>query len=107
VENASELGWAGYADLQSLVFRATLSIERCFAPARVYVAELGASSELPMSYPHYHWHVVPVPETDDRARPARVFSWSEGVIAYSAAELRRLALELRAAFPESTGKWAP
>jgi hypothetical protein len=60
-----------------------------------------------MSYPHYHWHVVPVPETDDRARPARVFSWSEGVIAYSAAELRRLALELRAAFPESTGKWAP
>jgi len=99
VERLSELSWELYADVQRLCFEAARAVDRRLAPARVFTASLGAAVELPMTYSHFHMHVIPVFETDERARPARVLSWSEGVVVYDDVEALRLAEELRAAWP--------
>jgi diadenosine tetraphosphate (Ap4A) HIT family hydrolase len=98
VERASELGWAMYSELQRLVFDATCVADVRFKPARVFTATLGAAVELPQTYAHYHVHVIPVHETDERARPARVLSWSEGVVVYDDLEAERICAELREAW---------
>jgi diadenosine tetraphosphate (Ap4A) HIT family hydrolase len=99
VERASALDWTVYADLQRLVFDATCVIDACLKPARVFTATLGAAVELPQTYSHYHVHVIPVYETDERARPARVLSWSEGVVVYDDAEAEGICAELSRAWP--------
>jgi diadenosine tetraphosphate (Ap4A) HIT family hydrolase len=98
VERAAELSWPVYSDLQQLVWRATRVLEAELAPERVYTASLGASRSLPMSFPHFHSHVVPVYEHGEAARPARVFSWSSGVVCYEGDEARRLSARLRGAW---------
>jgi len=98
VERASELDWAVYSDLQRLTFDAICVIDACFEPARVFTATLGAAVELPQTYSHYHVHVIPVYETDERARPARVLSWSEGVVVYDELEAERICRDLREAW---------
>lgn len=82
VERISDLTWEVFSDVQRLAFEAARAADACFEPARVFTATLGAAVELPMTYSHYHVHVIPVSETDERARPARVLSWSEGVVIY-------------------------
>jgi len=99
VERASSLDWSSYADLQRLVFDATRLIDAHFKPARVFTATLGAAVELPQTYSHYHVHVIPVYETDERARPARVLSWSEGVVVYEDSEAAAICRELSQAWP--------
>jgi diadenosine tetraphosphate (Ap4A) HIT family hydrolase len=99
VEETTKLGWPTYAELQRLAYDAGIAIERTLAPARTFVAVLGASAQLPMSFPHFHIHVLPVYETGDGARPAHVFSWSAGVLVYEDDEARELAARLRAAWP--------
>jgi diadenosine tetraphosphate (Ap4A) HIT family hydrolase len=96
VERMSELEWPVYADRQRLGWEATRTIEEVLKPARIYTAALGASAKIPTSFPHFHFHVVPIYETDERARPAHVFSWSSGVIRYGPEEARRLSNRLRA-----------
>ncbi len=100
IEETTALGWPMYAELQRLAYEASAAIERVLAPARTFVAVLGASEQLPMSFPHFHIHVLPVFERDERARPAHVFSWSSGVLVYEDDEARALAARLRAAWPE-------
>lgn len=102
VERASALDWAIYADLSRLVFDATRVIDGFFKPARVFTATLGAAVELPQTYSHFHVHVIPVYETDERARPARVLSWSEGVVVYDEAEAEGICRQLRLAWPDQT-----
>jgi len=106
VERASELDWTVYADLQRLVFDAIGVVEVCFRPARVFTATLGAAVELPQTYSHYHVHVIPVYETDERARPARVLSWSEGVVVYDELEAEQLCRTLKDAWdsPSAPGE---
>jgi len=99
VERASSLSWEVYRDLQRLTFDAICVIDAHFKPARVFTATLGAAVELPQTYAHYHVHVIPVYETDERARPARVLSWSEGVVVYDDAEAESLCRELSKAWP--------
>jgi len=99
VEETTALGWAVYADLQRLAYEACTALERTLAPARTFVAVLGASAQLPMSFPHFHIHVLPVYETGEGARPAHVFSWSAGVLVYEDDEASELAARLRAAWP--------
>jgi diadenosine tetraphosphate (Ap4A) HIT family hydrolase len=99
VEETTKLGWPTYAELQRLAYDATLALERALSPARTFVAVLGASAQLPMSFPHFHVHVLPVYETGEGARPAHVFSWSAGVLVYEDEEARELAARLRAAWP--------
>lgn len=92
VEKASQLGLSVYTEVQRLVFEASVTLDAVLRPARVFTATLGAAVELPMTYSHHHVHVIPVVETDERARPARVLSWSEGVVVYEddeALELHR------------------
>ncbi len=98
-ERGTELDWEVFVDVQRLVFEAAHAVEACFKPARVFTATLGAAAELPMTYSHYHVHVIPVVETDERARPARVLSWSEGVVVYADDEAARICRELVAAWP--------
>jgi histidine triad (HIT) family protein len=99
-EHLSQLPWEVFADVQRLTFEAARAIDVCFEPARVFTATLGAAVELPMTYSHYHMHVIPVYETDERARPARVLSWTEGVIVYDDAEARGICERLMACWPD-------
>ncbi|HYP75909.1 MAG TPA: hypothetical protein VER12_08145, partial [Polyangiaceae bacterium] len=85
-----------------LTFDATCVIDAYFEPARVFTATLGAAVELPQTYSHFHVHVIPVYETDERARPARVLSWSEGVVVYDAREAAEICRGLSAAWPSCT-----
>ena len=107
IERANSLKWAVYVDLQRLVFDATSVIDAHFKPARVFTATLGAAVELPQTYSHYHVHVIPVYETDERARPARVLSWSEGVVVYDDAEAEAICRELAEAWPLPPNRGAP
>jgi diadenosine tetraphosphate (Ap4A) HIT family hydrolase len=100
VEETTALGWPVYAELQRLAYRTCTAVERALKPARTFVAVLGASAQVPMSFPHFHIHVLPVYETGEGARPAHVFSWSAGVLVYEDAEARELAARLRAAWPD-------
>jgi diadenosine tetraphosphate (Ap4A) HIT family hydrolase len=101
VERMSELDWEVFIDVQRLVFEAARAVEACFKPARVFTATLGAAAELPQTYSHYHVHVIPVSDTDERARPARVLSWSEGVVVYPDEEAAQMCRQLVASWPHS------
>ena len=98
IERLTALGWSAYSEIQRLGYEASHALERVFGPKRVYVASLGTSAELAGSYPHVHLHVVPIPEDDERARPAAVFSWSAGIYLYDDAEAADLTATIRAAW---------
>jgi diadenosine tetraphosphate (Ap4A) HIT family hydrolase len=101
VERLGQLPWEMFLDVQRLTFEAARAVDACFQPARVFTATLGAAVELPMTYSHYHMHVIPVTETDERARPARVLSWSEGVVVYDDVEAREISQKLVEHWPRS------
>lgn len=98
VEDTLELGWEAYQGLQRLAYDGAQAVTRLLSPARIFIAVLGASEVLPMSFPHFHIHVLPVFDSDERARPAHVFSWSAGVLVYEDDEAAELAQRLRAAW---------
>ena len=92
--------WPELSAVQRLAYDACHALERVLAPKRLYVAAFGSDSAAPMTFAHYHLHVVPIQEEGESARPAEVFSWSRGVVTYDAAEAARLVAELRRAFPK-------
>src|SRR3954471_11903180 len=98
--DTAELPWPVYSELQRLNYQACCAVRRAFQPARVFSAILGTSAELPMSFPHFHIHALPVYDRDERARPAHVFSWSSGVLVYEEDDVLQVSDELRAAWPE-------
>lgn len=98
VEDTLALGWEAYQELQRLAYEGARVLTHVLAPARVFIAVLGASAALPMSFPHFHIHVLPVYDSDERARPAYVFSWSAGVLVYDDDEAQKLAQRLRSAW---------
>jgi len=98
--DTSELPWPVYSSLQRLNYEACCALRRAFQPARIFSAVLGASTELPMSFPHFHIHALPVYERDERARPAFVFSWTSGVLIYDQDDIQQVSDELRAAWPQ-------
>jgi diadenosine tetraphosphate (Ap4A) HIT family hydrolase len=99
VEHATQLSWEQYSALQRLAYEASQALERVLAPKRVFIAALGSSEVLPMTFPHFHLHVVPVLEHDARPRPAQVFSWTEGVVTYDPEQARELVSSLQRAWP--------
>ena len=99
VEHATQLSWPEYSALQRLAYEACQALTQVLQPKRVFVAALGSSSPLPMTFSHFHLHVVPVAEEDERARPAQVFSWTEGVVSYDAQQARKLVSDLQRAWP--------
>jgi diadenosine tetraphosphate (Ap4A) HIT family hydrolase len=104
VEGLTELGWEKYSRLQRVAFDAARAIEGVLTPQRFYLAALGAPQAVPMSFPHFHLHVIPLFEADDSARPARVFSWTDGVVVYEDHEAVELADKLRRAWPRDTAE---
>jgi len=102
VEHATQLSWPEYGELQRLAHEACHALTRVLEPKRVFVAALGSSSAQPMTFSHFHLHVVPVAEDDERARPAQVFSWTEGVVTYDAEQAKTLVSRLQRAWPART-----
>jgi len=99
VEHIHELDRSSYTGLQSLAHDACVALQQALTPLRVFSAVLGSTTPLPNSYAHLHVHVIPVYERDERARPARVLSWSEGIVVYDDAEAAALTRQLRSCWP--------
>lgn len=99
VEGVSEIDWPLFVHVQRLVYQSRLALDRALAPLQVYVGIFGATTPLPMSFAHFHAHVIPIYENDERARPARVLSWSEGVVTYDEEEATALRTRLLACWP--------
>ena len=70
VEHATQLSWLEYSALQRLAYEANQALEKVVEPQRVFIAALGARDPLPMTFSHFHLHVLPVPQDDERCRPA-------------------------------------
>ena len=68
VEHATQLSWLEYGALQRLAYEANQALEKVVEPQRVFIAALGARDPQPMTFSHFHLHVLPVPKDDaDRA----------------------------------------
>jgi diadenosine tetraphosphate (Ap4A) HIT family hydrolase len=103
VERITDLPLATHLEIQRIVWEANATLEKVFAPRRIYTATLGSPSSPAldppaMSFPHLHVHVIPIHEDGESARPAAVFSWSAGVWLYDEGEAEALAGDLRAAW---------
>jgi diadenosine tetraphosphate (Ap4A) HIT family hydrolase len=96
VTSIAALDGAAWLELAAAGRRAAVAIERVLAPGRCFVASLGTDTEVPMSSPHVHLHVIPV-ERGERARD--VLTWQHGVFVPSDGDLAELAARLRAAWP--------
>jgi len=104
VERVSEISPELFCEVQRLVYEAMQALDAALCPVQVFTAVLGATIPVPMSFAHFHAHVIPVYESDERARPARVLSWSEGVVVYDNAEASALREQILAAWtPHALG----
>ena len=81
-ERIAALAWDAYADLQRLAWELARALDDEFAPRRIYVAALGSAAQLATSFPHVHFHVVPLADGDERDRPASVFTWEHGMYVF-------------------------
>lgn len=98
VERLDEVPPEVWLDASALAHAAGRAVERALEPARCYVASLGTSEpDLPMTFPHLHFHVIPVAER--AARPADVLTWKHGVYEGTDEEWAELRAGLREAWP--------
>lgn len=89
------LSWERVQALHHAAWRSSQALRNTLDPARIWTAAMGAPEALPMSFPHCHVHVIPVYEGGEAARPARVLSWTSGVVVYDDDEARVLVRTLR------------
>jgi diadenosine tetraphosphate (Ap4A) HIT family hydrolase len=101
-ESIAEMPWPEYAEVQRLAWEAARALERTLRPRRIFVAALGAASQLPMSFPHQHVHVLPLFDGGESDRPSEVLTWRHGVWLYTPDEARELADSLRAGWDEAS-----
>ncbi len=104
LERVAEIDQSLYLEVQRLVYEAMTALDEALRPVQVFTAVLGATVPVPMSFAHFHAHVIPVHESDERARPARVLSWSEGVVVYDDAEAWDLRERILGAWPSHSIK---
>ena len=98
VTSFTEVSTEAWLEASAQSLRAARAVERALAPVRCYVASLGtAKSEIAMSSPHLHLHVVPT--YDEADRPKTVFDAERGLYAADEEEWRELHARL-------TGAWA-
>lgn len=97
VESLTALGWEEYAEAQKLTWELARALERALSPKRLYVASLGAASNVLMSFPHYHVHVIPLYDGGTGDRPAEVLTWQNGVMMYEEGEAAQISAQIRAA----------
>jgi histidine triad (HIT) family protein len=98
VEDLTDLVVDDYLAFQRLAHQASRALLLTLEPQRIFVASLGAPRAVPTSFPHFHLHVIPLFETDERCRPARVFSWTDGIVLYDDDAAERLAKQIRLNF---------
>ena len=99
VTSMSDLGRAGWAQLCDLAYVASLAVERALTPVRCYIASLGsARSDVPMTSPHLHLHLIPIYQADER--PAEVLTWRHGVWSLPTSAREDYRDALLAAWPE-------
>jgi diadenosine tetraphosphate (Ap4A) HIT family hydrolase len=97
-EGIAALAWDEYAGLQRLAWEMSRAIDAALAPKRIYVAALGSSEPLITSFPHVHFHLVPLADGGEADRPAEVFTWANGIYVFDDdAEERALLATLKAA----------
>jgi diadenosine tetraphosphate (Ap4A) HIT family hydrolase len=90
-----ELSTQVHDDAQRLVLDVAQRLERRLGAKRIYVAALGTTqTDLPMTSPHLHWHVVPL--FDQGERPSDVLTWEHGDYEGTDEEWSWLAQRLRA-----------
>jgi diadenosine tetraphosphate (Ap4A) HIT family hydrolase len=94
-ERVTDLPTEEYLQFQSAVHAAAQVLERALQPKRIFIAMLGASTDVGISMPHVHAHVIPVHVEDESTRPGKVFSWSNGLYVYDPGEGEALAERLR------------
>lgn len=97
IESLTALGWEEYADVQKLAWELARAVERALSPKRIYMASLGAASNVPMSFPHVHLHVIPLYDGGTGDRPAEVLTWQNGVMMYEEGEAAQISAQIRAA----------
>jgi diadenosine tetraphosphate (Ap4A) HIT family hydrolase len=97
-EHIAALPWDEYAGVQRLAWEMARAIDAALAPKRIYVAAFGSSGETITSFPHVHFHVVPLADGGEADRPAEVFTWANGIYVFDDdAEERALLASLAAA----------
>lgn len=101
LEHVTDLGRERHRRVFDLCYDACEALQRALSPTRVFVAALGAPKAVPMSFPHFHVHLIPLFEEDERTRPARVFSWTDGVVTYDEEQAQKLAERICSAWPAS------
>jgi diadenosine tetraphosphate (Ap4A) HIT family hydrolase len=97
-ESIEEMPWSEYAAVQRLCWEAARAVERTLRPRRIFVASLGSATQLKMSFPHHHVHVLPLFDGGESDRPSEVLTWRHGVFLYTPEEARALADTLRQAW---------
>ncbi|MCE9610716.1 MAG: hypothetical protein K8R23_11030 [Chthoniobacter sp.] len=73
----TELNPETWLTMSAAALKAARLLEHRFAPARCYIASLGSPRLLPMSCPHLHLNVLPVPAGE--WKPCDVFTWKHGL----------------------------
>ncbi|MEZ4295309.1 MAG: HIT domain-containing protein [Polyangiaceae bacterium] len=99
VEAIAELSWEEHAGVQRLAWEAARALSEVMSPVRVYVAALGSSKAIGISFPHHHVHVIPLADGGEMDRPAEVLTWRHGIHVFEAGEEEAFAERLRAAWP--------
>jgi diadenosine tetraphosphate (Ap4A) HIT family hydrolase len=101
VERFEDILLPEWQDAQRVAWEAARAVESALGASRVYIASLGSVTQRPMTFPHHHLHVVPTYRGDRRDRPARVFTWQDGVVLQDDREAAKLTRELRSAWPRA------
>jgi diadenosine tetraphosphate (Ap4A) HIT family hydrolase len=99
VTSFSELAESEWQLMNALALRGARALERALNPTRCYVGAFGtAKSQIEISSPHLHLHVVPTYGEDER--PSLVFTWQNGVYTGTNEEWTELESKIRRAWDE-------
>lgn len=74
--------------------KAARILEEVLDPVRCHIASIGTErADLPMTSPHLHINVLPIPEED--LRPSEIYTWTHGVYAGTEEEWEALHTAIR------------
>lgn len=74
VESLWEMSLEAYTNLQKVVYLLYGALLKAFDPERIYVCCLGSSTQERLSYPHIHFHLLPIPKGDSERNPIMALS---------------------------------
>jgi diadenosine tetraphosphate (Ap4A) HIT family hydrolase len=92
-ETFTALDTETWTAMNTVAHKAARIAEKLFSPARCYIASTGSAQQLPMTCPHIHINIIPVP--DAGLKPADVFTWKNGLCDGTAEEWSALFLQFK------------